>query len=93
MRPIRHRGAHRLLEDLRSHLYDDPEILERVRDHAQEAKSDQHPDDDRPAQNRRMDPVRAFTALAEEIIGVAEGPHGRRSIADGTRTRHQVLSR
>ena len=72
-------GAHRLLEDLPSYPYVDPEILERARDYSEEVKSDQHPPDEHPAQSRRMDAVLALAALAEEIIGFAEGSHGRRS--------------
>ncbi len=72
-----------LLEDLRSYPYEDPETLEGARDYCEEVKSDQHRDDDHPAQSRRMDPVRVLPGLAEEIIGFAEGSPGRRPDADG----------
>ncbi len=63
----------------RSYPYEDSEILERARDYSEAVKSDQHPDDDHPAQSRRRDPVPALAALDEVIIRFAVESHGRRS--------------
>ena len=55
-----------------------PEILERARDYSEEVESEQHPDNDHPAQSCCIDPVRSPAAVAEEIIGSGEESHGRR---------------